>query len=186
MAKFARKNSMPLGIDTNAPKDISAVASTDTGWLNKILYKIKTWCNDTFAAASHGTHVTASTCVTSVNGSKGAVTISASSLGVMGMPNFSNKTIIVDESDSNKKDNSNHVIRSTNGYTIPSDGWLLFDSRGHDDATSKLYINGALWFCQNNDYGSMGVHVFMPVPKNTKVKYQGDSGSIKRAWFFPI
>lgn len=53
MAKFARKNSMPLGIDTNTPKDISAVASTDTGWLNKILYKIKTWCNNTFAAKSH-------------------------------------------------------------------------------------------------------------------------------------
>lgn len=173
---FKRKNPIPL--DSTVKTDIADVTSSDTGWLNKILYKIKTWCTSTF--------VTSAQCVTSINGKKGAVTINAATVGAIGMPNFSNKTIIVDENDSAKKDDSSHVIRSTNGYTIPSDGWLMFDSRGHDDAASRLYINGALWFRQDNDYGSMGVHVFMPVPKNTKVRYEGDRGSIKRAWFFPI
>ena len=39
---------------------------------------LKSWCEQTFALKNHGTHVTTSTCVTSVNGQKGNVTISNS------------------------------------------------------------------------------------------------------------
>lgn len=146
---------------------------------------IKDWCNANLAAKSHGTHVSASTCVTSVNDKTGKVTLTASMVSATGMPNFSMKTAVVDENNTNLKDNKNHVIRNA-GYVTPSDGWFMLDSRGHDDATSALYVNGTLMFQQNNDYGSMGVHIFMPAPKGTRFKYVGTSGSIRRAWFFPV
>ena len=48
---FKRKNPIPL--DETIKTDIADVTNSDKGWLNKILYKIKTWCNSTFAAKSH-------------------------------------------------------------------------------------------------------------------------------------
>ena len=83
------------------------------------------------AASSHGTHVTTSTCVTSINGSKGNVTLS-----VFKYPDYQNGVVTngVDVS-------ALSGIPRSRVFTIPGPGWVYLYS--YSDSIFRINLTGA-------------------------------------------
>ena len=118
------------------------------------------------AASSHGTHVTTSTCVTSVNGSKGVVTITPSDIGCVGFPDYANMTDI--KTDYN-------AVRSSTGYTVSANGWIYATPMG----SSVIKINGGAVIGQSENLTNKQM---VPVKNGDKLS----GGGAASIFFIPM
>ena len=120
------------------------------------------------APLSHGTHVTTTTCVTSVNGQKGDITIATGSTGI-GFPDYaSGSNITADFKSSSTHDGANRYIPNKNG-------WIVCTPQ------SKVYVNGSsLYVAHNGDAGLTNDSIF-PVKSGDIV-----TGGASSMYFFPM
>ena len=117
------------------------------------------------APLSHGTHVTTTTCVTSINGKKGDVTIATGSSGI-GFPDYANMEDIT----------SAYNAARSKGYTIENDGWIYACPYGN---SGGIYINGVEVIGQSSTLTNKQL---VPVKKKDVLSH----GQATHVRFFPM